>query len=448
MEALDDQTFAACMAVLEPFEDAPFLAIAVSGGADSLALTLLANRWARQRGGHVVGLTVDHGLRSSSADEARQTGTWLHAHHIEHHVLTWTGKKPRSGLQHRAREARYAFLTDWCRQHHCLHLMTAHHRVDQAETVAIRKERQSGDTGLAAMAVIRELRGLRLLRPLLGIDRSALEASLQAAKQNWINDPTNANPAFTRNRLRQTDLDIDALLHEAERYGKRRSSADRRLATTLVHNVRIDPAGFARVQRQGFLALPEGDAIDLLVRLLITVGGRPYPPRKRALLRLVHTMRETHLTGETPPSSGTLAGCRILRYRHEWLICRERLHERPVDLIPGQPLRWESHFRITLKARHDGLTVKPLGDRGRWAENTLILKEKTRTLPGPVKARLPSIYRGDRLLAVPALGLFSDELPPAAINLRFCPDLPLANAGFMPHINSSLCERCVVLERR
>ena len=58
MAALDDQTFAACMAVLEPFEDAPFLAIAVSGGADSLALTLLANRWARQRGGHVVGLTV------------------------------------------------------------------------------------------------------------------------------------------------------------------------------------------------------------------------------------------------------------------------------------------------------------------------------------------------------------------------------------------------------
>ena len=247
MAALDDQTFAACMAVLEPFEDAPFLAIAVSGGADSLALTLLANRWARQRGGHVVGLTVDHGLRSSSAAEARQTGTWLRAHHIEHHVLTWVGKKPQSGLQHRAREARYAFLTDWCRRHHCLHLMTAHHRVDQAETVAIRKERQSGETGLAAMAAIRELQGLRLLRPLLGIDKSALEASLQAAKQIWIDDPTNASPAFTRNRLRQTGLDIDTLLDEAERYGQRRSSADRRLATTLVHNVRIDPAGFARL---------------------------------------------------------------------------------------------------------------------------------------------------------------------------------------------------------
>lgn len=448
MEALDDRMFAACMEALGPFEDAPFLAIAVSGGADSLALTLLANRWARQRGGRVVGLTVDHGLRSGSTDEAHQTGQWLRGYDIEHQILTWTGEKPQSGLQHRAREARYAYLTDWCRRFHCLHLATAHHREDQAETVAMRKERQSGDVGLAAMAAIRELQGLRLLRPLLGINKSALEASLQAIAQGWIDDPSNASPAFTRNRLRQTGLDIDALSNEAELYGKRRASDDRRIAAALAHHVRLDPAGFARIERQDFLELPERDAIGLLVRLLITVGGRPYPPRKDALLRLLHTLRGTRPTNSAKPSSGTLSGCRILKYRNAWLVCRERFTSPPLDLVPGQTLHWENHFKVTLNGPADRLAVEALGQRGRRAENTLILKGKSRTLPGAIKARLPSICRGGRLLAVPHLGLFSDELTPAMINLRFCPDLPLANAAFMPHIISSRRGRSVVLERR
>jgi tRNA(Ile)-lysidine synthase len=435
MQALDDQTFAACMESLQPFEHSPFLAIAVSGGADSLALTLFADRWARQRGGNVVGLTVDHGLRSGSAEEARQTRDWLRAHGIDHHLLTWTGEKPRSGLQRRARDARYALLTDWCRQHRCLHLLTAHHREDQAETIAIRKDRQSGETGLAGMAAIRELRGLRLLRPLLGVDKAALEASLRAVSQAWIDDPSNASPAFTRNRLRQEGLDARALSTEAEHYGRLRAAADRRLADNLVRLVRIDPAGFARLERSGFEQLPEADALGLLARLLMTVGGRPYPPRKDALLRLLHTLRDGRPAGDAQPSSGTLACCRILEYRGEWFICRERFAMPPLDLVPGRKLRWENHFTVTLNVPLDGLSLEALRHRRRQAEKTLILKGKTRTLPGAIQACLPAICRDGHVVAIPHLGLYSDGLTPEAINLRFCPNLPLANAPFMPHIS-------------
>jgi tRNA(Ile)-lysidine synthase len=448
MEALNDLTFATSMEALQPFEHAPFLAIAVSGGADSLALTLLAARWVKKRGGRIAALTVDHGLRAGSTVEARQTGLWLQAHGIEHHILPWTGEKPKSGLQRHARAARYGLLADWCRAHRCLHLLTAHHREDQAETVAIRKDRQSGETGLAAMPAIRDLRGLRLLRPLLGIDKTALEASLNSISQPWIDDPSNASPAFTRNRLRQTKLDIGALSEEAIHYGRLRADADRRAAATLVRLLRIEPAGFVTLGRSGFMELSEQLALDLLGRLLITIGGRPYPPRRNALLRLLETMRGAGTTGVVTRSTGTLASCRILVHHDGWLICRERVDPPPVTLVPGRTERFENMFEVTLQAPIDGLTLEALGRRGRQAEKSLIAKGKIRTLPGIIKARLPAICRDGQAVAVPHLGLFSQDLTPEATNLRFCPDQPLANAPFMHHIIGSRGRGTVVLSPR
>lgn len=431
MHALDRTAFAACMAPFEPFEDEPFLAIAVSGGADSLALTLLANAWARRRGGRVVGLTVDHCLRSGSADEAHQAGHWLQARKIEHHILTWTGEKPQTGLQRRARDARYALLTDWCRQRACFHLLTAHHRGDQAETVALRKARQSGGSGLAAMAAMRDLPGLRLLRPLLGIDKAALEDSLRAVSQDWLDDPSNANPAFTRNRLRQNGLDVEALAKEAERQGCRRQTADRQVAAALVQHARIDPAGFATLDPTGFGQLPEDLACEILTRLLMTIGGRIYPPRKDALIRLFQAMRGDVATGRAARPSRTLAHCRILEYRSQWLICRERMSCLPLFLVPGRRQLWEDRFVVTLRAPMDDLSIRAIGNQAR---STLISKGKTRRLPAVIKAQLPGLWLGERLMAIPHLGLFEDAFAPETIELRFCPKIPLAKAPFMPHI--------------
>lgn len=432
--ALDPAAFSACMTPLGPFEDEPFLAVAVSGGPDSLALTQLADHWAKRRGGRVVGLTVDHGLRPGSADEARQTGQWLHARDIELHVLPWQGEKPLSGLQQRAREARYALLADWCRRHRCLHLLTAHHREDQAETVAIRKARQSGGAGLAAMASIREISGLRLLRPLLGIEKARLAESLKLVAQPWIDDPSNDNPAFTRNRLRHAGLDVDALAGEAERQGARRRNADQRASTALVHHVILDPVGFGTLDAAGFDRLDADLALDLLTRLLMTVGGRIYPPRRRSLLRLYQEMRAA-TPDPAPPPPRTLAHCRILKLGDHWLICREHASSEEVLLEPGKRQRWDDRFVITLATHRHDLTVNALGDRAFHGDNTLIPKEKTRRLPGAVKPALPAIHDGQKLIAIPHLGLYDKSLEPESLDLRFCPRTPLANAPFMPHIS-------------
>jgi len=130
----------AALAAIGGFDARPFIAVAVSGGPDSLALTILADRWARERGGRLAALTVDHQLRSESAEEARLVGGWLAARGIAHHVLVWTNTKPATGIQKAARAARYHLLAEWCRAQGCLHLLTAHHREDQAETSLIRRQ--------------------------------------------------------------------------------------------------------------------------------------------------------------------------------------------------------------------------------------------------------------------------------------------------------------------
>ncbi|MBU2090035.1 MAG: tRNA lysidine(34) synthetase TilS, partial [Alphaproteobacteria bacterium] len=91
------ETFARQMMALGGFEPQPTLAIAVSGGADSLALTLLASDWAAAQGGRVLALTVDHGLRAEAAEEATRVAGWLSARGIAHETLRWTGPKPATG---------------------------------------------------------------------------------------------------------------------------------------------------------------------------------------------------------------------------------------------------------------------------------------------------------------------------------------------------------------
>ena len=137
-------TFAPLMAPLAPFENHPVLAVAVSGGRDSLALALLASEWAQARGGGIVALIVDHGLRAEAAREADVTRDLLACRGIEAAILHWSGVKPTHGLQEAARAARYGLLFEACRQRGILHLLVAHHADDQAETVAMRAARGSG----------------------------------------------------------------------------------------------------------------------------------------------------------------------------------------------------------------------------------------------------------------------------------------------------------------
>jgi tRNA(Ile)-lysidine synthase len=183
---------------------APAIVLAVSGGPDSIALMWLASRWRRAlaRGPRLVAVTVDHGLRAEAAAEARDVKRMARTLDLPHRTVRWTGAKPRTGLPAAARAARYRLLARAARAHGATHILTAHTRDDQAETLLMRMLRGSGIAGLAAMARESEREGVRLARPFLNVSKSQLIATLKRAKIDFADDPTNRDTSFTRPRLR------------------------------------------------------------------------------------------------------------------------------------------------------------------------------------------------------------------------------------------------------
>ena len=183
---------------------APALVLAVSGGPDSIALMWLAARWRRglRKGPRLIAVTIDHGLRPEAAREARDVRRLAQSLEIEHRTLRWRGAKPKAGIPAAAREARYRLLAQAARQCGATHIVTAHTRDDQAETLLMRMLRGSGIAGLSAMARESERDGVLLARPLLEISKAQLVATLRRARIAFADDPTNRDTAFTRPRLR------------------------------------------------------------------------------------------------------------------------------------------------------------------------------------------------------------------------------------------------------
>ena len=183
---------------------APAIVLAVSGGPDSVALMWLAARWRRSlsRGPRLVAVTVDHGLRPEAAREALDVKRLARALDLEHRTMRWKGTKPKTGLPAAARIARYELLARAARACGATHVLTAHTRDDQAETLLMRLLRGSGIAGLAAMARQSERDGFLLARPLLHLPKARLIATLGKARIAFADDPTNRDTNFTRSRLR------------------------------------------------------------------------------------------------------------------------------------------------------------------------------------------------------------------------------------------------------
>ena len=182
--------------------DSSKVAVAVSGGSDSMALLLLAHQWAQAKGGHVVAVTVDHGLRPDSRKEAETVGEWAKARGIEHVILSWEGDKPSSRLQERAREARYHLLTSWCKEQDISTLLVGHHLQDQEETFWLRLSAGSGLDGLTGMKEQFVRDGVTIVRPLLKVPKEQLQTFLREENQPWVEDPSNEKESFFRGRLR------------------------------------------------------------------------------------------------------------------------------------------------------------------------------------------------------------------------------------------------------
>ncbi|MBR1128556.1 tRNA lysidine(34) synthetase TilS [Bradyrhizobium iriomotense] len=269
------------------FKHAPALVLAVSGGPDSVALMWLAARWQRSlsRGPRLTVVTVDHGLRPEAAREAREVKRLAAELGLPHRTLRWRGAKPKTGLPAAARQARYRLLAQAARKAGASHVLTAHTRDDQAETLLMRMLRGSGLAGLSAMARLSARDGIVLARPLLDIPKSQLVATLKRARIDFADDPTNRDTAFTRPRLRALLPQLAAeggdarnLARLAGRLARANAAvevltdgAERFLRLTDRDDAPHGP-GVRSFQASAFASLPEEVRLRLLLRAINALG--------------------------------------------------------------------------------------------------------------------------------------------------------------------------------
>lgn len=198
------------------------VALAVSGGADSMAMLLLA---AAAFPGRVSAATVDHGLRPEGAAEAAMVAGVCAMLGVPHATLSPAAPIAGSSVQKQAREARYRALAAWTERIEAAALLTAHHADDQAETLLMRLSRASGVAGLSGVRPWRFEGDRLVLRPLLGWRRVELREIVAAAGAPWAEDPSNADPRHDRTRFRtllarETLLDPAALARSAAHIGE------------------------------------------------------------------------------------------------------------------------------------------------------------------------------------------------------------------------------------
>jgi tRNA(Ile)-lysidine synthase len=408
------------MAGLGLFECEPHIAVAVSGGADSLALTLLCKAWVDIRGGTMTALSVDHGLRKGSGEEIEQLGKWLAARGIEHTVLFWRGDKPRTGLQAAARIARYDLLEKWCRKTGVLHLLLGHHQEDQAETFLLRLSHNSGVDGLAGMAGIVEKSHVRLLRPLLATPKARLRATLKAASQPWLEDPSNENEDFERVRIRNSlptllvlGLTSAGISETARRMARVRVALEAEASRLLATSCSVASAGYACFDAVNLFSGPDEISLRAMARALLCVGGAEYTPRLVKLENLHEKMKTALQDHNVAWKGATLAGCRILPLKGRagvmtFLMCREeRSLPAVLPVSGGMEMDWDNRFRLHLRglksSENKSVRLQPLGRTG-WATLCgLAPSIRNVSVPIPVSMTLPTLVDNEGIVAVPHL---------------------------------------------
>ncbi|MFI4936827.1 MAG: tRNA lysidine(34) synthetase TilS, partial [Caulobacterales bacterium] len=390
------------------------VAVAFSGGGDSLALLLGAKTWSERSGRPLIALTVDHRLRPEGAAWARFAAERAARLGVEHRTLAWMGEKPASGLPAAARAARHALLAEAAREADARVVLMGHTADDVMEAQLMRQAGSSvpAPREWSPSPAWPEGRGVFLLRPLLGCRRADLRDWLADQGERWIEDPANDDPRFARTLARR---------RLAEQGGETTPPASPPAADLA--GVIVGEAGELTLSRAAFRALGATEARRWLAALCLCAAGTRAPPSGAALDRLTGDL------AASAPVIASLAGARIEAAGERLLVCREagEFRRRGIGTTP-LPLG-ESVFdgRFLMIAGDPGWSVRPLrgvarrlppGERARLAALSAAARSALPAAVGPAgDISCPTLATGppvkvfslvgERLMA--ALGALQDE---------------------------------------
>ena len=295
--------------------------IAVSGGPDSLSLAFLAKCYSRLNSVKFNYVIVDHKIRKESSLEAKKVVRLLKQIGINCKILVWKGKKPHSNIQKIARNTRYDLLLRESNRLNIKTILLGHQLNDLHENFFIRMARGSGLKGLASLGKKTELFDIKLLRPLIDVEKKDLEKLALKVFKTFIEDPSNKNRDFSRVRIRQILKEFQNEGLETKKINltinNLRSANDALNFYTkknILENTTYIDKKNAYFIKNFFFNNPDEVLLRSLSKILQNLSGRYYATRGKKIKRLILMIKSQKKVQKT-----TLGGC-ILQKVHETVI--------------------------------------------------------------------------------------------------------------------------------
>lgn len=372
------------------------MAVAVSGGSDSTALLLGLKDWAQGRDVSLYAVTVDHGLRAASTQEAEAVARLCAELGLPHHCLVWQGWDGQGNLSDAARRARYDLMADWALGHEIHDLVLGHTQNDQAETLVMRLARGAGLDGLAGMGARTARGAMTLHRPLLGVSRESLRAYLRQRDIGWADDPSNDDPQYARVRTRaalaaleSAGVEIEALAKVAGYLREARETISHVAQEAAERLVQFD-LGDLVIDAQAWGEERKDIQRRILQAALRWVSGHGYPARGAAVEALLEAVQRDEAT--------TLHGCRIIPRRDYIRITRE--WAAVADLEASAGTLWDGRWQVSGPFEPED-RIRALGE----ASLALCPDRRQAGYPAASLIASPAVWRDGQLIAAPLAGL-------------------------------------------
>jgi len=390
------------------------IAIAVSGGSDSIALLYLADIWAKKNNIELFVISVDHNLRDQSKQEIAYIQNISNNLDRKHYSLSFDHQNNFSNFQERARKGRYDLMTSLCKELDVLVLLTAHHEDDYVENFCLRLERNSGIFGLSN-SNINWHNNTQIIRPLFNIPKSELVDYLVTHNIKWFEDESNLSTKYRRNAIRQKLVkqedyikdDIIAQQIKANELLENKFKPE--LIAAIAESTKIFEYGFAFLDPTKFIKLSQEVRIQLINFLLIMISGQCCSARFYSVEPILK------LITQGLDFKNTLHGCVIKRMQDKLLIYREFGKKLPESkILVEKSVIWDNRFCIKTTHNIENCEITYLSP-----ENYKIIKEKLDldTLKklscknhNAILFTLPVIQILEKVIAIPHISYYDNDI--------------------------------------
>ena len=333
--------------------------VAVSGGIDSMCLLLTLNEWSKKNNTKLIAVTVDHKLRATSTTEAEYVSKVCSDFNIEHHILTWNEEKTFEILEAKAREKRYELISNFCKENNIKYLVTAHHMEDQAETFFIRLFRGSGIEGLSSMQEKTNIFDVTIIRPFLNLHKNLLKNFLIENSISWIEDESNADEKFLRNKIRvflnsfeDKETIVERVNFAVGEINKCKESFLKQVeeAEDKILKFEFDRCIF---YVDNIFRYENNIVLRLLAKALMNESGNAYKPRLEKLKRLFDEIVKFYFD-RTMNLKYTFYGCIIEKIDDKRIVVYREYNSigQDINLEYNKKVIWDNRFEIVLKDKN------------------------------------------------------------------------------------------------